>query len=698
MNNSNIFNNFKPKNVKKISANPYINDLTLIGKSQSDLYNNQSGDFLKIYNNNLVNETSKSINIMNNNCNYNTKINKNNNMDDNYYDSKSSISNDIKRNNSYIDSKSGHKEKELYITDNNNPEHNKNEVLYRMLYKDIVRKTLGYKHNLSDKEVLEIDCCFSDHISNDLSNIKRESFFIEEESYKIKDLHKNLIYSINYLLPFSFLNGQSNYGFNKDNNLKFPSPKYLTNEDFVLLPKEKIIYDNFLKGSEIDNHKGIICVDKNILRRFTGIVGDMIKQIVKNLFGGPPVSLSVRIFEVRSSLHRFSDMWSYAGLYLNNVYNIDDISNLNVNNILTNNNNNNNSNKSLDSIYLKNIKFNDKKSIAVEKFKQIISFGVAGMILTIKQIKPFNPLIGETFEGQFFKNNSIKMYAEHIGHYPTLSRFYMIDDSNKFKLYTCMDLKASPNFTGSVIKIIQKGKIVIEFPCNKNKQKYIYTLPVMKLENCTSDTKRNGYIIDNMEFYDVTNNLKAVIKFGYNDNKVIDFIGGIIDNYTIDEINIESDKECKSSEKYIKIIQDNNKIIFGNDLKKKENLFKKTTEGCPINIITGQFTNCIEFHEFHINNTNIDKSNNNNNKYWDFYVQEPDYVMPLNHVLPSDTRFREDLIWLYYALYYSQNKKEYDLFMEYAQGWKVEIELIQRKERGIRADYKKKLEKDKKNK
>ena len=163
---------------------------------------------------------------------------------------------------------------------------------------------------------------------------------------------------------------------------------------------------------------------------------------------------------------------------------------------------------------------------------------------------------------------------------------------------------------------------------------------------------------------------------------------------SINENLIESENETKLSEKYVKLIYNNPKVIFGNDLKKKESLFKKAPEGLPVSIITGQFTNHIEFHDF---STNIVANNpNSNNRYWDFNIHEADYVKPLDHVLPSDTRFREDLIWLYYALYYSQNKKEYDLFMEYAQGWKVETELIQRKERGIKADYRKMLEKKKK--
>lgn len=77
-------------------------------------------------------------------------------------------------------------------------------------------------------------------------------------------------------------------------------------------------------------------------------------------------------------------------------------------------------------------------------------------------------------------------------------------------------------------------------------------------------------------------------------------------------------------------------------------------------------------------------------KYWDFRHDEADYPVPDKYVLPSDTRYREDLIWLYYALYLSRNMKEFDTFISYSQGWKLETEYLQRKEREIKANIRKK--------
>lgn len=457
---------------------------------------------------------------------------------------------------------------------------------------------------------------------------RKEFHFINEEQVKEHLLESYLCYSRNNHCPFSFSFGQKNYSFDKSKlplELKYPSPKYLIYDDFTQIP-EKLIYENFMKGSEVHKEKGVIAVDSHLLKRFSGIVGDMISQILKRLFGGPPVSLNVKIFEPKSTLQRNIESWSYAPVYLK--------------------------------------KASARDITPIERMKLVTSFSVAGLILTCKQLKPFNPLIGETFEGEF--PDGSKVYGEHIGHYPTLSRFLIIDKENDYRLHCCFDLDAKTESFGGIIKIIQKGNITVEFP--KINQKLVYRMPLMKLENCRSEKERNAYVYDYLEIYDITNKLKGMIEFGYNNKNITQFIGTII-NYAVDIKHISSKEELKHTEKYMTMYK---KFVEASKIK-KESILAKNPE--PLTYIHGCFTKDIYFDD---------------QKIWDFASDEAFYVVPSKHVLPSDTRYREDLIWLFYALHYSRNKKEYELFMSYSQGWKAETEYLQRKEREIKAAGKKK--------
>ena len=432
-----------------------------------------------------------------------------------------------------------------------------------------------------------------------------------------------LTYSNTKLHPLSFSLGQNKFCF-KDGKLKNPSPLFIPPQYFCQVPSN--YHKKILEGSVIDNKKGLINLDKNVLIRFKGIVSDMIGQILKRIFGGPPVSLNVKIFDTQSSLQRNCEAWAYAPLYL------------------------------------KKAAFEESN---IERFKNVISFCVSGLILTFKQLKPFNPLIGETFEGQFADGS--KIYAEHIGHYPTLSRFYLKDVNNDYTVHGCFDLDAKTESFGSVIFIIQKGDILIEFP--KLNEKFMYRMPIMKLENCKSEEERNCFITDYMEIYDLTNAQKALIKFGYNSKEITKFVGAIFKSTIVEkQINNKvNDKYYKCLSKYLEEKIDSKKTKLMDD------------HPLPLSIITGSVTENLFF---------------DNNKYWDFNENDPFFVQPCYNVLPSDTRFREDLIWLYYANYYSRNPKEFEKFCKLSQSWKLETELIQRKEREIRADYRKKLNKN----
>ena len=81
---------------------------------------------------------------------------------------------------------------------------------------------------------------------------------------------------------------------------------------------------------------------------------------------------------------------------------------------------------------------------------------------------------------------------------------------------------------------------------------------------------------------------------------------------------------------------------------------------------------------------------------WNIHEARPEYVRPCKNVIPSDGRFREDLIWLYRALNCAKNNEEEKIYMDISQEWKVMMENFNRWERKHRTDFKAKMKKQKK--
>ena len=94
------------------------------------------------------------------------------------------------------------------------------------------------------------------------------------------------------------------------------------------------------------------------------------------------VSLPVRIFEKRSTVERICDLWCTGPIFLKRAaLEIDPI----------------------------------------ERMKNAITFVVSGMHMVASQRKPFNPIIGETYQGIW--PDGTKLYVEHISHHPPISSF-----------------------------------------------------------------------------------------------------------------------------------------------------------------------------------------------------------------------------------------------------------------------------------
>ncbi len=407
---------------------------------------------------------------------------------------------------------------------------------------------------------------------------------------------------------YSFLNGTKKSFYNEDIR-KNPIPYFIELEKFRKvggLEKSDILY-----GLETNNKDGLVLMDPEIIKKFKGLVNELISQLFKALMGNP-ISLPVKIFEPKSTLSRICDYWLFAPKLLNKAANEED---------------------------------------TLKRFKTVIAFAVGGLYTNAKQLKPFNPLLGETFEGEFL-NDGAKIYCEHVSHHPTISSFYLSGKDKKYNLSASFEFvtNSSTFSLNPTVKISQKGPVKICFN-NKDKDIIEYNMPVVRLNNTGKEKNRSSNWIDEMIFVDRKNNLKAIISFGKDDKYVHGFSGGIFKEnfplgYKFNCAQIDKEKESKNIKKCLK-----------NDM---------------ISKISGSWLKGIFFDE---------------EELWSIDRDIPSAIIPNEIVLPSDGRYREDLIWLFNA-WEAENDEVKRKYEQYSQTWKLMIEDVQRKDRKERKDKK----------
>ena len=300
----------------------------------------------------------------------------------------------------------------------------------------------------------------------------------------------------------------------------------------------------------------------------------------------------------------------------------------------------------------------------LETFKYVIIFSLSALFRSTEQLKPLNPHLGETYQCEW--EDGSKCYVEQISHNPPISRIYITSSKNLFVVSGYIDMQL-----GGILKamfknamaMIPKGKISVYFP--QKKQTVSFQFPKINMSGAIWG-QRYIYFYDLMKFEDVDNNLKAIIGFAngvkeLKKQRIHDIYGKIFKyNYTEDDLK--------------KPFYEESLPYYPFKAKEEDNI----TE------ITGSWLEEIKFDDKVV-----------------FNIKEntPHDIYPSDNPLPSDSRYREDKIWLKHSF---DHKGYAKTFEGYAQCWKLGLEAQQRFERGLRKDYKDKLEKqaklDKKNK
>ena len=398
----------------------------------------------------------------------------------------------------------------------------------------------------------------------------------------------------------------------KNVKIDVPFPKFLSDHEIInYYPKTKSeIFIDF----EIKDNEGVICINDDINKRQNGVFGEIFKQFAKNLFksGNISLSLPIRVFEPRSMLERFADWWCFGPIILKKASQQNDF---------------------------------------IEGFKLAIVFAISGLFFSTNQLKPFNPYLGETYQG-YYEDGS-ELCLEHTSHIPCISHYYLNDKDKNYSLsgYIELSLEGAMKMlaTNSTV-LIQKGKNTIYL---KNTDQTIdFQYPKIHIGGMVMG-RRAIYWDGHMKFEDKKYNLKANIFFAktypvLKNKRIHDFYGQIF-------------------------FHDYNKVknkpqtFFESSLPKEFFPKEKNYKLCEI---TGSWLEKIAFDE---------------KVYWNFTENIPSQLFPTKNAMPSDARFREDLIWLKRSVLFKDHKKSFE---EYAQKWKLLLELLQRHEREEREKYK----------
>ena len=152
--------------------------------------------------------------------------------------------------------------------------------------------------------------------------------------------------------------------------------------------------------------------------------------------------------------------------------------------------------------------------------KLVITFVVSGLHNICKQLKPFNPILGETFQGYFDDGTSI--YVEHTSHHPPISSFMIEGEGFKFWGF----YEYTGRLTKNSLIASQEGPTFVQFD---DGQKIKFRMPSVVISGTIWGERVitwNGVV----PFEDISNGIKASLSF---------YEGGFLSNeHTLDFVQL----------------------------------------------------------------------------------------------------------------------------------------------------------------
>ena len=374
-------------------------------------------------------------------------------------------------------------------------------------------------------------------------------------------------------------------------------------EKYIKIPYH-IDYENMIfKDYENSLYKnGLIYHDEEEKSKIANGAKWLIKKFGQNLLQGKSVlriSLPVFLFDKRTLQEVFAYELKGAPYYLHHAY------------------------------YSKNI---------FERLKWITVLMMSQCYISTFETKPFNPIIGETFQCRI---GDLQIYLEQTENHPITSNFYGITDNKHIKIYGYIIYDASIGVNNCYA--VRLGKFFIEFD---DGQKYQIRTPAVLLQGFFNERLYN--YVDSCIVLDLTNNYASFIKMNPDE---VSYVKSFFTNKQNTPPDTFIGQFCKLSDVTVR----------END--GKHELNKNST---PIIKIEGSWTRDISF---------------DGEEYWNVEDNKLFTIYETGYILPSDGRKREDYIELVKGN------------IDKAQEEKERLENLQRYDRKLRADYAKKNKK-----
>ena len=281
--------------------------------------------------------------------------------------------------------------------------------------------------------------------------------------------------------------------------------------------------------------------------------------------------------------------------------------------------------------YLTKAYFSNDK---IERLKWVTTYLVSSCHFCVSQIKPFNPIIGETFQ---CKIGPLDIYIEQTVNHPITFNFYIKEENDFYTIYGYSIIDASVNVIS--VSASRLGNFYIKF---KDGNLFQIRVPSIIIMGITMGDRLYNFI-DNCLVEDLTNGLCSFIEINPDEP-------GFFSSFI---------KKKKTFPDYLrgKIVDLKDVIIDENGgehkLKKDAKTYGK---------IEGEWTNYLNFDD---------------QEYWNMDDVNGLTVFSQKFTCPSDGSFREDLIYLI--------KDD----LERSQIEKEKLEVKQRKDRKLRAENRK---------
>lgn len=250
-------------------------------------------------------------------------------------------------------------------------------------------------------------------------------------------------------------------------------------------------------------------------------------------------------------------------------------------------------------------------SQALLRFKLVVAFAVSTRQYTAQMRKPFNPILGETFEARV---GNYKIGLEQICHHPPITYYSLWSNTHeKFKAYGSLEYR--PVIGANSAGGHGYGPFYVEFEGGHQIEIWSPKTEISGLlygerafniyDTMTIKDKKNNLFCEIVFNPDKKSGLKGLFGLGggsnttLNEDKRVDYIEGVISN--------------KDSIDYKK---SRSKLVEGDDY---------------ICMVNGHWTE-----DLYIDGV----------KYWNMNEHKGFEIRPVENPLPSDCRFREDLIHL----------------------------------------------------